>query len=183
MHGDALVAAIVAVALANRLLLAAPGTALPPLRAIALHGVLAALVATVTTLATAALHDTLAPRIAPYPAGFLVVPVGAASTALAAVLLPRWRTSLRDTDWRLLGADAIALTVIAGFTGGDTASTLLRGFACASAFAFALVVLCALERRLQHGSIPDAFRGLPIQLLNAGMLVLAGSGIVGLFGT
>ena len=43
----------------------------------------------------------------------------------------------------------------------------------AALFAVALVVLCGLEQRLQPASLPQAFRGLPIALLNAGTFLVS----------
>lgn len=181
MNGDGFVAALVAVALANRLLLAPPPAVLPALRATALHGVVSALVATLAIVATAAVNASLEPLAPLYPHEFLAIPISALLTVLAAVLLPRWRAALRDTDWRLVGANAVALVVIGGARAAPDATALvLRAFATAALFAIALVVLCGLERRLQPAALPRAFRGVPIALLNAGLLALAGHGLAGL---
>jgi Na+-translocating ferredoxin:NAD+ oxidoreductase subunit A len=179
VNGDGFVVAIVAAALANRLMLAAPTRALPPLRAVALHGVVAALVATATIVIAYVVHALLAPLALVYPMTFIAVPIGALLTALAAVLLPRWRAALRDQHWRLIGATSVVLAFIAP-TAGDASLVVLRAFITAAAFALALVVLVALELRLQPSAVPAAFRGLPIALLNAGLLALAGHGLNGL---
>lgn len=179
MNGDAFVVAIVAVALANRLLLAPLPRALPPLRAVALHGVLTALVATATIVVTQLVHGALAPLALVHPMAFIAVPLGALLTALAAWLLPRWRAVLRDQSWRLIGATAITLAFIAP-PALDASRLLLQAFTTGAAFAFALVILVALEARTQPSVIPTAFRGLPIALLNAGLLALAGHGLNGL---
>lgn len=181
MSGDGFVAALVAVALANRLLLASPPTPLPPLRAVALHGVLSALVATVAIIAMATVQALLQPLALVHPLAFLTIPLSAAPTALSAWLLPRWRPALRTSDWRLIGANAVALVIIANPSpGGDAAALVLRAFVIAALFALALLVLCGLEQRLQPAAVPQAFRGLPIALLNAGLLALAGQGLAGL---
>jgi electron transport complex protein RnfA len=186
VNGDGFVTVIVAVALANRLLLAPPPAALPALRAVALHavalhGVISALVATLAIIATAAVNAALEPLALLHPHEFLAIPVSAVLTVLAARLLPRWRGALRDTDWRLVGANAVALVVVGtANTPLDATALLLRAFATASMFALALVVLCALEQRTASTALPHAFRGVPIALLNAGLLALAGQGLAGL---
>lgn len=184
MSGDGFVAALVAVALANRLLLAPPPAPLPALRAVALHGVLSALVATVAIIATATAQALLQPLALVHPVAFLAVPLSALPTVLAAWLLPRWRPALHATDWRLVGANAVALVVISNASlGADATALVQRAFMTAALFAVALVVLCGLEQRLQPASLPQAFRGLPIALLNAGLLALAGQGLAGLLPT
>ncbi len=181
MNGDGFVASLVAVALANRLLLAPPPAALPGLRAVALHSVVSALVATLAIIATAVVNASLEPLALLHPHEFLAIPVSALLTVLAAWLLPRWRVALRDTDWRLVGSNAVALVVI-GTANAPLYATafVLRAFATASMFALALVVLCGLEQRVTSAALPRAFRGVPIALLNAGLLALAGQGLAGL---
>lgn len=181
MNGDGLIAALVAVALANRLLLAPPPVALPALRAVALHGVVSALVATFAIIATTAVNASLKPLALLHPHEFLAIPVSALLTALAAWLLPRWRKALRDTDWRLVGANAVALVVVGtAHAPLDATALVLRASATASLFALALAVLCGLEQRMTSAALPHAFRGVPIALLNAGLLALAGQGLAGL---
>lgn len=180
MNGDAFIASLVAVALANRLLLAPLPRALPPLRTIALHGVVSALVATAAIVFATAVQALLEPLALRYPQAFLALPLSALLTVLAAVLLPRWRAALRDADWRLVGANAVILVFIAGTKADAAAIVVQRAFATAALFALALVALCALEQRLQPAQVPKAFRGLPIALLNAGLLALAGQGLAGL---
>ncbi|MBL8296727.1 MAG: hypothetical protein JNN30_00130 [Rhodanobacteraceae bacterium] len=180
MNGDGFVAALVAIALANRLLLAPLPAALPTLRAVAIHAVVTALVATIAMVITASARSALTPVTQPYPLDFLALPISAVTSLIAAWLLPRWRTALRDTDWLLVGANAVALSVVGSANSASLTALVGVAFTISALFALALVVLCALEQRLQPAALPRAFRGLPITLLNAGLLALALQGLSGL---
>lgn len=182
MDGGALVTAIVAVALANQLLLAGelPGND-RALRALALHGVLVALVTSATSTVNALLQPGLQTMAAPYPTDFVAIPLAAASTLLAATALPRWRAGLRDARWPLIAASALALSLVAGATTDDPTAALLRGTAVGAAFTLALVALATLHGRLQPARVPQAFRGTPIALLNAAFIALAAHALIGVF--
>lgn len=182
MDGGALVTAIVAVALANQLLLAGTDSSDRALRELALHGTLVALVTTATTAVNSLLQPWLQSMAAPYPTDFMALPLAAAATALAAITLPRWRAGLRESRWPLIAADATALSQIAGTSADTATAALLRGATIGAAFALALAALAALRWRLQPARVPHAFRGTPIALLNAAFLALAGHALLGVFG-
>jgi len=232
MDGGALITSLVALALANRLLLdsSAAGAALPPLsravtpappvaaaasttmqeasapkpgpdatvtstalqsqratttpssslRELAVHGVLSALVVCVTTVAGWLVQQALAPLSLLHSTAFLVLPLAAAATALTAYATTHWRDTLRASAWLLIAANAVAVGVLmpAAAT-DDLATALLRSFLAGAGFTVALLALATLDQRLQPREAPAAFRGLPLSLLNAGLLALAAQGLAG----
>lgn len=58
---------------------------------------------------------------------------------------------------------------------------LLWGLTAALGFWLALELFADLRERSQHSDIPKALRGLPIELIGAGVMTLAFSGLNGLF--
>jgi len=232
MDGGALLASLVALALANRVLLdsGAAGAAPPPLsravtpappvaaaasttmqeasapkpgpdvtvtstalpsqratttpssslRELAVHGVLSALVVCVTTVAVWLVQQALAPLALLHSTAFLVLPLAAAATALTAYATTLWRDALRASAWPLIAANAVAIAVLMPAAAStDLATTLLRSSLAGIGFALALLALAALDARLQPHEAPAAFRGLPLSLLNAGLLALAAQGLAG----
>ncbi len=219
MDGGALLASLVALALANRVLLedkatrvalsgtalhvaATPASASPPntgaapspaipasaaaasapssLRDLAVHGVLSALVVCVTTVAVWLVQQALAPLALLHSTAFLVLPLAAAATALTAFATTRWRDALRTSAWPLIAANAVAIVVLMPAAATpDLATALLRSFLAGAGFTLALLALYGLDARLQPREAPAAFRGLPLSLLNAGLLALAAQGLAG----
>lgn len=232
MDGGALIASLVALALANRLLLdsGAAGAALPPLsravtpappvaaaasttmqeasapkpgpdvtvtstalpsqranatpssslRELAVHGVLSALVVCVTTVTVWLVQQALAPLPLLHSTDFLVLPLAAAATWLSAYATTRWRDVLRASAWPLIAVNAVAIAVLMPAAAStDLATALLRSFLAGIGFALALLALATLDARLQPREAPAAFRGLPLSLLNAGLLALAAQGLTG----
>lgn len=183
MDANALVGLFVCTALANRLLLDRAGVA-ATLRDTALHGVLTALVSTLAAAGAWLLRHALLPLLAdlPHPPEFVLVLLIAATTAATALLLSRWRSALRRARWWLIATNAggFAAGLLVLHSGAGLAASLLTGFGAGCAFAACLVLLHGLELRLQPADVPAAFRGLPIALLNAGLLALAGIGLAGL---
>lgn len=205
MDGGALIASLVALALANRVLLgtaaatpavlssqrdvAAPESAssliiaeapATPLRDLAVHGVLSALVVCLTAIAGWAVQQALAPLALLHSTAFLVLPLAAAMTALTAFAMTRWRAPLQAAAWPLIAANAVAIAVIVPAAATpDLATALLRSFVAGAGFTLALLALAALDARLQPREAPTAFRGLPLSLLNAGLLALAAQGLAG----
>lgn len=186
MDADALIGLIIATALANRLLLAPLTTAATPsppaLPEFALHGVLVALVTTLAAAALWSLHAALRPLTLLHPSEFLVLPLVAATTALSAVALARWRAPLAQARWWLIACTAAVLSAAPGNATdpGTFAGSLWNAFALGGAFAACLLLLSGLESRLQPRDIPVPFRGLPVLLLNAGLLALACLGLAGI---
>lgn len=186
MEADALIGLIIATSLANRLLLApltaAAASSPPALREFALHGVLVALVTTLAAAALWPLHAALHPLALLHPDGFLVLPLAAAATALSAVVLARWRAPLAQARWWLIACTAAVLSAVPGSAAapGTFAGRVWNAFALGAAFTACLLLLTGLESRLQPRDIPVPFRGLPVLLLNAGLLALACLGLAGI---
>lgn len=216
MDGGALIASLVALALANRVLLEttakpavplssgdaiAPDASSPlnatavssstaPLHAtlapasslsnLAVHGVLSALVVCLTAIAAWAVQQALAPLALLHSTAFLVLPLAAAATALTAFAMTRWRAPLHTAAWPLIAANAVAIAVLVPAAATpDLVTALLRSFLAGAGFTLALLALATLDLRLQPREAPAAFRGLPLSLLNAGLLALAAQGLAG----
>lgn len=205
MDGGALIASLVALALANRVLLgtaaatpavlssqrdvAAPESAssliiaeapATPLRDLAVHGVLSALVVCLTAVAGWTVQQALAPLALLHSTAFLVLPLAAAMTALTAFAMTRWRAPLEAAAWPLIAMNAVAIAVLVPAAATpDLATALLRSFVAGAGFTLALLALSALDARLQPREAPAAFRGLPLSLLNASLLALAAQGLAG----
>lgn len=58
---------------------------------------------------------------------------------------------------------------------------LCWGVAAGAGFWLALVLFTDLRERSRHAEIPEALRGLPIELLGAGVMAMAFSGLNGIF--
>jgi Na+-translocating ferredoxin:NAD+ oxidoreductase subunit A len=184
-----LVALLIAAAFANSVALDPAPTGRseagnrPELRELALHGVLSALVGSAAAAANWLLWQLLLqPRELQLYAGFATVLLAAGSTILAAWALPRWRPALARAQWWLVAANAL---VISAALGGRIQQYtfphyLLAATAAGAGLGVALLLLAGLDRRLQQREVPAAFAGLPIRLLNAGLLALACTGLAGL---
>lgn len=147
---------------------------------LAVHGVLSALVVCVTAVAGWLAQQALAPLALLHSTAFLVLPLAAAATALTAFATTRWRAALRTAAWPLIAANAVAIVVLMpAATTPDLATALLRSFLAGAGFTLALLALDTLDQRLQPREAPAAFRGLPLSLLNAGLLALAAQGLAG----
>ncbi len=57
---------------------------------------------------------------------------------------------------------------------------VVNGFATAVGFTVAIVILAGLREKMQYNDIPEAFQGMPIVLLTAGLMAIAFSGFSGL---
>jgi len=155
-------------------------TPLSSLRELAVHGVLSALVACVTTVAVWLVQQALAPLALLHSTAFLVLPLAATMTALTAYATTRWRNTLSAAAWPLIAANAVAIVVLIPAAATlDLATALLRSFLAGTGFTLALLALATLDARLQPREAPVAFRGLPLSLLNAGLLALAAQGLAG----
>jgi electron transport complex protein RnfA len=188
MSQDGLVALFLATALGSNLVLGqgwALDRLLEPraLREAALHGVLSALVITLVSAGAWVLRTLLLqPFALENYASFGLILLVAGTTASVAFVLRRWRSGFAQTNWWLIATNAAVIGTAIRIQQNDTslAASLLSGFASGCAFALALLLLCGLQRRLQPSRVPAAFRGLPIALLNAGLLGLAWSGLAGI---
>lgn len=57
---------------------------------------------------------------------------------------------------------------------------VVNGFATASGFTIAIVILAGIREKIEHNDVPKAFRGMPIVLLTAGLMSIAFVGFSGL---
>ncbi len=128
------------------------------------------------------LQTALHPLALLHSTGFLVLPLTAAVTALSAVALTRWRAPFAQSRWWLIACSAVVLNLTSATAAESAAfaAHLWNAFAAGTAFAACLLLLFGLESRLQPRDLPAAFRGLPVLLLNAGLLALACHGLAGI---
>ncbi|MGD8416252.1 MAG: electron transport complex subunit RsxA [Pseudomonadales bacterium] len=84
---------------------------------------------------------------------------------------------LITSNCAVLGVALLALQQALTFTG-----TLVYAIGAALGFSLVMILFAAMRERLEHASVPAAFRGAPITLITAGILSLAFMGFAGLTG-
>lgn len=57
---------------------------------------------------------------------------------------------------------------------------IVNGFATALGFTIAIVILAGIREKMEYNDIPEAFKGMPIVLLTAGLMAIAFFGFSGL---
>lgn len=57
---------------------------------------------------------------------------------------------------------------------------IVNGFATAVGFTIVIVILAGLREKMEYNDVPEAFRGMPIVLLTAGLMAIAFCGFSGL---
>ena len=57
---------------------------------------------------------------------------------------------------------------------------MLNGFATAAGFTIAIVILAGIREKMEYNDIPEAFKGMPIVLVTAGLMAIAFVGFSGL---
>lgn len=57
---------------------------------------------------------------------------------------------------------------------------IVNGFATAVGFTISIVILAGIREKMAHNDIPEAFRGMPIVLVTAGLMAIAFCGFSGL---
>ncbi|MCG8293499.1 MULTISPECIES: Rnf-Nqr domain containing protein [Pseudomonas] len=95
-------------------------------------------------------------------------------------LRPNWPTNGLQP---LLMSNVALLGLMLQLTGEGHGpwQALIRGTVAGAGFWLALALFNDLRERSRHAEIPAALRGLPIELLGAGVMALAFSGLNGLF--
>ncbi|QVM92524.1 electron transporter RnfA [Pseudomonas entomophila] len=95
-------------------------------------------------------------------------------------LIPNWPTN--DLQPLLIGNVAL-LGLLLQLTGEDHGpwQALVWGVLAGAGFWLALVLFCDLRERSRQTDVPVALRGLPIELLGAGVMAMAFSGLNGIF--
>ncbi|MDR2305820.1 MAG: hypothetical protein LBE53_01260 [Paucimonas sp.] len=115
---------------------------------------------------------------------FLLLPLLAALAWVIPELIRRLRPQWPvDGLTPLLAGNALVLGLPLQLGEGrlDLWPTLLQGVFAGLGFWLALALLADLRERSRHEQIPQALRGLPIELLGAGVMTMAFSGFNGLF--
>lgn len=57
---------------------------------------------------------------------------------------------------------------------------MLNGFATAAGFTIAIVILAGIREKMEYNDVPEAFKGMPIVLVTAGLMAIAFVGFSGL---
>ena len=57
---------------------------------------------------------------------------------------------------------------------------IVNGFATAVGFTVAIVILAGIREKIEYNDVPESFKGMPIVLLTAGLMVIAFVGFSGL---
>ncbi|GLO12974.1 hypothetical protein PPUJ20028_15550 [Pseudomonas putida] len=131
------------------------------------------------------IRGVLAPLHIPDLALFLLLPWLALLAWGVPWLLTKWRPA-----WPVAGLPALLLSnaTVLGLTlqqAGDDSTwpaTLLQSLLAGGGFWLALVLFADLRQRSAHADIPGVLRGLPIELIGAGLMAMAFSGFNGMFG-
>ena len=115
---------------------------------------------------------------------FLLLPWLALLTWGIPWLLAKWRPAWPVPRLpALLSSNAVTLGLALQLASDDSPwqTTLLQGLLAGAGFWLALALFADLRQRTEHADIPAALRGLPIELIGAGMMAMAFSGFNGLF--
>ena len=58
--------------------------------------------------------------------------------------------------------------------------SVVNGFATACGFCIAIIILAGIREKIEYNDIPEAFKGMPIVLVTAGLMAIAFCGFSGL---
>ena len=64
--------------------------------------------------------------------------------------------------------------------GYDVLTGIVNGFATAVGFAIAIIILAGIREKMEYNDVPEAFKGMPIVLITAGLMAIAFCGFLGL---
>ena len=62
----------------------------------------------------------------------------------------------------------------------DFLTSVVAGFGTALGFAIAILIMAGLREKMAYNEVPNAFKGMPIVLVTAGLMAIAFSGFSGL---
>lgn len=62
----------------------------------------------------------------------------------------------------------------------DILTSVVNGFGTALGFTISIVILAGVRERCEHNDVPEAFRGMPITLITAGLMAIAFIGFSGI---
>ncbi len=82
---------------------------------------------------------------------------------------------LITTNCAVLG---VALTNVS--KGYDILTSVVNGFGTAVGFTISIVILAGIRERNEHNDVPEAFKGMPITLITAGLMAIAFIGFSGI---
>lgn len=57
---------------------------------------------------------------------------------------------------------------------------MVNGFATSAGFAISIIILAGIREKMEYNHVPEAFRGMPLVLLTAGLMAIAFFGFSGL---
>ncbi|MDH4551105.1 Rnf-Nqr domain containing protein [Pseudomonas sp. BN607] len=99
---------------------------------------------------------------------------------LLAKLRPAWPVAALPA---LLSSNAVVLGLALQQTGDSSPclAALLQGVLAGAGFWLALALFADLRQRTEHADIPGVLRGLPLELIGAGVMAMAFSGFNGMF--
>ena len=63
--------------------------------------------------------------------------------------------------------------------GYDLVNTMIYSVGTAVGFLVAIVIMAGIRERIEHNDIPEAFKGMPIVLVTAGLMAIAFVGFSG----
>ncbi|WP_336332113.1 Rnf-Nqr domain containing protein [Pseudomonas putida] len=173
---------LVSAALVNHLCLAKQP--IPRLQ-LHVHGLACALcIALGVSGAQVLMRGVLAPLQAQDLGLFLLLPWLALLAWGVPWLLAKWRPAWPVAELPALllsNATALGLALQQASDESRWPATLLQGLLAAGGFWLALALFADLRQRSAHADIPGVLRGLPIELLGAGVMAMAFSGFNGLF--
>lgn len=188
-----LILAVIGAALINNIVLQQTLALDPLLRADAddsrcrMHALgLATLVALllVSTVGPLLYHYVLRPLDLGYLRLFVFLPLCVLAPGPILRFLQRWRRDWPFADLKtLLVGNAALLGLCLHLTAENRGflPTLMTGLGSGLGFWLVLVLFGDLRQRSRHDDIPVAFRGLPIELMGAGVMAMAFLGFSGLF--
>ena len=64
--------------------------------------------------------------------------------------------------------------------GYDIVTGIVNGFSTALGFTIAIIILAGIREKMEYNDIPEAFKGMPITLVTAGLMAIAFCGFAGI---
>jgi len=80
----------------------------------------------------------------------------------------------------LMNTAVLGLALINAQYGHGLFASLLFGFGSAAGFGLVLIIISAMQERMEAANIPAPFQGVSIMLITVGILAMAGMGFVGM---
>lgn len=64
--------------------------------------------------------------------------------------------------------------------GYDIVTGIVNGFSTALGFTISIIILAGIREKMEYNDIPEAFKGMPITLVTAGLMAIAFCGFAGI---